>query len=43
MNETIKDYSNVGRNLNENIFIEVTMTIVFAAIIVFSAMVLLGV
>ena len=43
MNETIRDYSNKSRNPNENLFMEVTMTVVFVAIIVFSAVVLLGV
>jgi hypothetical protein len=43
MNETIQDYSNRSRNPNEHLFMEVTMAVVFAAIIVFSAVVLLGV
>lgn len=43
MNETIQNYSNKSRNPNENLFMEVTMTVVFSAIIVFSLVVLLGV
>jgi len=43
MNETIQDCRNKSSNPNENLFMEVTMTVVFVAIIVFSAVVLLGV
>jgi hypothetical protein len=43
MNESTQDYSSNSRNPNENIFMEVTMSVVFVAIIVFSAVVLLGV
>ena len=43
MADTINEYSNKGRNSNENIFMEVTMVTVFVAIIVFSAIVLLGI
>jgi hypothetical protein len=43
MNFTIQDYSNGSKNPNGNIFMEVTMVVVFVAIIVFSALVLLGV
>ena len=43
MNDTIQDHINYGRNPNENLFVEVAMTVVFVAIIVFSAFVILGV
>jgi hypothetical protein len=43
MNESIQNNNNRGKNPNENIFREVTMTILFAAIIVFSVLVFAGV
>jgi hypothetical protein len=43
MNKATLNYSNKSRNPKENIFLEVTMTVLFVAIIVFSAVVLLGV
>ena len=42
MNETFQNIGNRGTKSNENIFIEVTMTIVFAVIFIFSALVLLA-
>jgi hypothetical protein len=42
MNETIRNYTNGSSNPNENIFMEVAMVLVFVAIIVFDAIVLLG-
>ena len=42
MKYTIQDYSNESKNPNENIFMEVIMVVVFVAIIVFDAVVLLG-
>jgi hypothetical protein len=43
MNKTIQNYTKGTGNPNENIFVEVAMTTVFVAIIVFSALVLLSV
>jgi hypothetical protein len=43
MNYTTQDFSNGSKNPNGNIVREVTMVVVFVAIIVFSALVLLGV
>jgi hypothetical protein len=43
MINTIQEYSKENKNPNEHIVMEVTMTVVFVAIIAFSAVVLLGV
>jgi hypothetical protein len=43
MNYTIQDISNGSKNPNENILMEITMVVIFVAIIVFSALVILGV
>jgi hypothetical protein len=43
MNYSVQYYSSEKRNRNENIFMEVTMILVFVAIIIFDALVLLGV
>jgi hypothetical protein len=42
MNEAFQNSGNRGTNSNENTFIEVTMTIIFTTILIFSALVLLG-
>jgi hypothetical protein len=43
MNYSVRDYSSGKSNRNENIFMEVTMIVVFVAIIIWSALVLFGV
>jgi hypothetical protein len=43
MNNTIGDYSDRGHSKKENLFMEVTMIVVFVAIIIFDAVVLLGI
>jgi hypothetical protein len=43
MNNTIREYSNGSRNPNENIFMEVSMIVVFVTIIIWSAIILIGV
>jgi hypothetical protein len=42
MNFTTQDISNGSKNPNENILMEITMVVVFVAIIIFSALVLIG-
>jgi hypothetical protein len=43
MNNTIQKYGNGSNNSNEYLFMEVTITVICAAIIVFSFNVLLGI
>jgi hypothetical protein len=43
MSYGVQDFSSGKSNRNENLFMEVTMVVVFGSIIIWSALVLLGV